>query len=135
MGRTPRSPRLQAPQDLSNAQFLPQRSGHVDDTQWPSPLNVESLAGWAHLWRNVEAALTHTTDALGEAQQRVAIQGVGAAKVVDDMGGGAPLGRIPARLSELVVLHGGTVLVVAFGRAQIQAYTIGVLQPTFKDSD
>ena len=61
---------------------------------------------------DVDAALTHTTDALGEAQQCCAIQGVGAAKVVDDVGGGAPLGRGPARLGELVVLHGGTVFVV-----------------------
>jgi hypothetical protein len=45
MGRTPRSPRLQAPQDLANAQFLPQRSGHVDDSYRSSPLNVDSLAG------------------------------------------------------------------------------------------
>src|SRR5215471_92966 len=127
MGRTTRSPRLHAPQDLANAQFLPQRSGHVDDSQWPSPLNVDSLAGWADLWRDVEADLTHTTEALGEAQQRVAIQGVGAAKVVDDVGARAPLGRIPARLGELVVLHGGTVFVVAFSRSQIHAYTIGVL--------
>ena len=86
----------------------------------------------AHLWRDVDAALTHTTDALGEAQQCCAIQGVGAAKVVDDVGGGAPLGRVPARLGELVVLHGGTVFVVAFGRAQIHAYTIGVLQRSVK---
>ena len=48
------------------------------------------------------------------------------------MGGGAPLGRVPARLGELVVLHGGTVFVVAFGRAQIHAYTIGVLQSVVK---
>ena len=57
---------------------------------------------------------------------------VGAAKVGDDVGGGAPLGRVPARLGELVVLHGGTVFVVAFGRAQIHAYTIGVLQRSVK---
>ena len=132
MGRTTRSPRLQAPQDLANAQFLPQRSGHVDNPQRSSPLDVESLAGGTHLWRDIEAALTHTTDALGEAQQRFAIQSVGAAKVVDDVGGGAPLGRVPARLGELVVLHGGTVFVVAFGRAQIHAYTIGVLQSSGK---
>src|SRR5215468_2592902 len=119
MGRPPGATRLQAPQDLANAQFLPQRSGHMDDTQRPSPLDVE-------------AALTHPTDALGEAQQRFAIQGVGAAKVVDDVGGGAPLGRVPARLGELVVLHGGTVFVVAFGRAQIHAYTIGILPNAVK---
>src|SRR5215831_6300345 len=132
MGRPPGATRLQAPQDLANAQFLPQRSGHMDDTQRPSPLDVDGLTGGAHLWRDVEAALTHPTDALGEAQQRFAIQGVGAAKVVDDVGGGAPLGRVPARLGELVVLHGGTVFVVAFGHAQIHAYTIGMLQSSVK---
>src|SRR5262249_13129632 len=132
MGRTTRSPRLQAPQDLANAQFLPQRPGHMDDPQRPSPLDVDGLAGGAHLWRDVEATLTHTTDAPGEAQQRLAIQGVDAAKVVDDVGDGAPLGRVPARLGELVVLHRGTVFVVAFGRAQIHAYTIGVLQSSVK---
>src|SRR5262244_3766751 len=132
MGRTTRSPRLQAPQDLANAQFLPQRPGHMDDTQRPSPLDVDGLAGGAYLWRDVDAALTHTTDALGEAQQCFAIQGVGAAKVVDDVGGGAPMGRVPARLGELVVLHGGTVFVVAFGRSQIHAYIIGVLQSIVK---
>ena len=104
----------------------------MDDTQRPSPLDVEGLAGGAHLWRDVEAALTPTTDALGEASKRFAIQGVGAAKVVDDGGGGAPLGRVPARLGELVVLHGGTVFVVAFGRLQIHAYPRGVLQSSVK---
>src|SRR5215475_9961579 len=98
----------------------------MDDTQRPSPLDVDGLAGGAHLWREVEAALTHPTDTLGEAQQRVAIHGIGAAKVVDDVGGGALLGRVPARLGELIVLHGGTVFIVAFGRAQIHVYMIGV---------
>jgi hypothetical protein len=51
---------------------------------------------------------------------------------VDDVGGGAPLGRVPARLGELVVLHGGTVFVVACGRAQIHAYTIGILPSSVK---
>ena len=37
-------------------------------------------------------------------RSRLRDQGVGAAKVVDDVGGGAPLGRVPARLGELVVL-------------------------------
>src|SRR5215831_16415881 len=88
MGRTTRATRLQAPQNLANAQFLPQRPGHMDDPQRPSPLDVDGLAGGAHLWRDVEATLTHTTDAPGEAQQRLAIQGVDAAKVVDDVGDG-----------------------------------------------
>src|SRR5262249_20080018 len=124
--------RLQAPQDLANAQCLPQRPGHVDDPQRPRPLDVDGLARGTHLWRDVEAALTHPTNAPGEAQQRFAIQGVGAAKVVDDVGDGAPLGRVPARLGELVVLYGGTVFVVAFGRAQIHVYTIGVLHNNVK---
>jgi hypothetical protein len=89
----------------------------MDDTQRPSPLDVDGLTGGAHLWRDVDAALTHTTDTLGEAQQRVAIYGVGAAKVVDDVGGGAPLDRVPARLGELIVFYGGTIFIVAFGRA------------------
>ena len=45
MGRTTGATRLQAPQDLANAQLLPQRPGHVDDPQRPSPLDVEGLAG------------------------------------------------------------------------------------------
>jgi len=127
MGRTPRSPRRQAPPARAHAQCLPQRSGHVDAPQRPSPRNVENLAGWADLWWDVAATRPPTTDALSEAQQHVAIPGVGAAKVVEDVGGGTPLGRVPARLGELVVLHGGTVFVVAFGRSQIHAYTRGVL--------
>ena len=132
MGRTPGSTRLQAPQDRANAQCLPQRPGHMDNTQRPRPLDVDSLAGGAHLWRDVNAALTHTTDAPGEAQQRLAIQGVGAAKVVDDMGSGASLDGVPARLGELVVLHQGTIFVVAFGRAQIHAYIIGIFYSNVK---
>jgi hypothetical protein len=73
MGRTTGSTRLQVPQDLANAQFLPQRPGHVDDTQRLGPLNVEGLSGWADLWRDVDAALTYATDALGEAQKHFAI--------------------------------------------------------------
>src|SRR5215468_6234301 len=132
MGRTTGAARLQAPQDLANAQFLPQRPCHMDDPQRPSPLDVDGLAGGADLWRDVDAALTHTIDAPGEAQKRFTIQGVGAAKVVDDVGGGAPLGRVPARLGELVVLYGGTVFVVAFGRSQIHAYTIDILYNNVK---
>ena len=70
MGRTTRSSRLQAPQDLANAQFLPQRPGHVDDPCEAGPTNVDSPPGWAHLWRDVDAALTYATDALGEAALR-----------------------------------------------------------------
>jgi hypothetical protein len=98
----------------------------MDAPQRPSPLDVDGLAGWAHLWRHVDAPLTHATEALGEADKRLAIQGVSTAKVVDDVGGGTPLDGVPACLSELVVLHDGTVFVVAFGHAQIHAYTIGV---------
>src|SRR5215813_3852325 len=98
----------------------------MDNTQRPRPLDVDGLAGGAHLGRDVNAALTHPIDAPGEAQQRFAIHGIGAAKVVDDVGSGAPLDGVPARLGELVVLHGGTVFVVAFGRAQIHTYTIGI---------
>src|SRR4029434_6392518 len=132
MGRTTRSSRLQAPQDLANAQFLPQCPRHVDDPQRPRPLNVDSLPGWAHLWRDVEATRAHATNARGEAEKRLTIQSVGAAKVVDDMGSGAPLDGVPARLGELVVLYDGTVFVLAFGRPQIHAYTIGVSQRTVK---
>src|ERR671930_1349143 len=111
-----RGPRGSKPRRTSPMPSSSHSAGHVDDPQRPRPLDVDGLAGGAHLWRDIDAALTHTTDALGEAQQRVAIHGVGAAKVVDDMGGGAPLGRVPARLGELVVLHTGIVSVVAFGR-------------------
>ena len=81
--------------------------------------------------REVDAA-RHTRLMLWARRSSAARSKVGAAKVGDDVGGGAPLGRVPARLGELVVLHGGTVFVVAFGRAQIHAYTIGVLQRSVK---
>src|SRR5215470_104182 len=106
MGRTPRAPRLQAPQDLANAQFLPQCSGHMHEPQRPRPLNVDGLAGGAHFWRDVDALLTHAANTLGEAQKRLAIQGVSAAEVVDDVGAWAPLDGVPARLGELVVTNG-----------------------------
>jgi hypothetical protein len=105
----------------------------VDDTQRPSPLNVDSLSRWAYLWRDVEATLAHATDALGEAEKRLTIQSVGAAKVVDNMGSWAPLDRVPARLGELVVLYDRAVFVLAFSRSQLHAYIIGVSQRYVKD--
>src|SRR5262249_34162896 len=48
------------------------------------------------------------------------------------MGSWAPLDGVPARLGELVVLYDGTVFVLAFGRPQIHAYTIGVSQRAVK---
>lgn len=101
---------------LVDPELAPDRIDGVDRAVGPGVADPH-----AGLGRDRFLTREHAEDALREALESGAIELVGAAEVVDHLGNGAALLRVPDVLGELVVLDHRAVRVLAPRGAQIHA--------------
>lgn len=107
--------RVTIEENLVDVELLPERRQDVHAPVGPRVADAEVVRR-ARL-RPAEDA----QDALGEAPQHLAVDLVGPAEVVDDLGHSAATGRVPGVLRELVVADLGAVRVAALRGAQVHA--------------
>jgi len=99
-----------------DAEFLPELLEHVDAAVRPARVQADVLERGELLLAGEDPQ-----DALGEAAQRVRVELVSPAEVVDDLGDGAAARGVPDVLGELVVAHLAAILVPAPRGAEVHA--------------
>jgi hypothetical protein len=111
-----RAPPQQVAEHRVELELAPQRLDHVHHAKGPGVAHPHVRLGGQRLLAREDAQ-----DAPGQSLQGRAVQGVGAAEVVDDLRDGATLVAVPGVLGELVVLDHRAVGVAAASGAQVHA--------------
>ena len=107
---------------FANPELLPHRLGDMNDPEVEHAINhdIRDLNGPAPFGGPIDTAVDqNTANAVRQPFQDIAIQAVGTAEAMDDLGFGPLLGLVPHVLGECVILDRRSVSILPFGAPKV----------------